>query len=66
MLCMLGSTLGMLMESKLNSFTINRFHAISDMEAMNCYLSHVKTFSTILIFSLYLEIAWFIDTLAVS
>ena len=48
-LCMLGTTLSMISESKLKLFCINRFHQITDMEALNCCLSHVKILSAILI-----------------
>ena len=49
MLCMLGSTIGMLVECKLKPFTLTRFHQISNMQMIHFHLAHVKLLSAVLI-----------------
>ena len=46
---MLGLVIGMLIECKLKSFALSRFHKITDMEGMHSHLTHVKLLSSILI-----------------
>ena len=48
-LCMLGTSIGMLLECKLRHFALSRFHRITDMEMIHMHLTHIKILSTMLI-----------------
>ena len=48
-LCMLGISIGMLLECKLKPFALGRLHKISDMEMITFHLIHVKILSSILL-----------------
>ena len=48
-ICMLGMTLGMLLECKFRKFSLNHFYNITDMEMINIHLTHIKLLSTILV-----------------
>ena len=48
-LCMLGMTLGMLLECKFRQFALTRFNNITDIQMINTHLIHVKLLSTILL-----------------
>ena len=51
-ICMFGMMVCMLRECKLHSFTINRFHRISEQEHLHSCLTHSKLLSVVLVYFL--------------
>ena len=47
--CVLSTSIGMLLECKLKFFTLTRFHGLTDVEMIHSHLTHVKLLSSILI-----------------
>ena len=48
-LCMLGIVVGMLVECKLKTFSMFRFHRVTDLEILHIQFTNIKLFSSMLI-----------------
>ena len=48
-LCVLSTSIGMLLKCKLKFFTLTRFHGLTDVEMIHSHITHVKLLYSILI-----------------